>query len=86
MNFGVKGSRLMKKNMLFNTFADKIQAQFPCFTDFPLNWDSLRSYYYQQISDSTSKGKFHSLLSYLTFDLNEPHLHAFDNESTSNRI
>ena len=33
--FWGKGLSFNEKKSVFNTFADKIQAQFPCFTDFP---------------------------------------------------
>ena len=67
-----------QKEQVFNTFADYIQAKYPCFGGLNVNWDSLRASYAQQINDSTSRGGFSAILSRLAHDLRDHHVMAWD--------
>jgi hypothetical protein len=67
-----------QKQQVFNTFADYIQGVFPCFSGLNASWDSLRTFYAQQISDSTSRGGFSAILSRLAHDMHDFHVMGWD--------
>ena len=72
------GDPLPQKLLLFNTYAQKIHDQFDGFLSLQLNWDSLKSYYLNQINDSTSKGAFSAIMSHFSYSLKDLHTRAVD--------
>jgi hypothetical protein len=72
------GDPLPQKLLIFNTFAQQVHDQFDGFLSLQLNWDSLKSYYLNQINASTSKGAFSSIMSHFSYDLKDYHTRAVD--------
>lgn len=66
------------KQQVFDTFADYIHDIFPGFGGLNINWDSLRAFYAQQITDSTSRGGFSLILSRLSHDMHDLHVMGWD--------
>jgi len=71
------GESLQEKRHIFNIFADYIQDKYPCFKGLNIDWDSLRTHYYTQINDSTSKGHFSAIMSNLAYSLKDFHAWAW---------
>jgi hypothetical protein len=72
------GASLSEKQDIFNGYADFLQRYFTAFQGLGISWDSLRTHYYNQITDSTSHGRFSAILSYLAYHLREPHATVAD--------
>ena len=72
------GLPLSQKQVVFNSFANYIHDRFPGFSGLDVSWDSLRAFYSQQLSDSTSRGGFSAILSKLAGDLREYHVMGWD--------
>lgn len=69
-----------EKLAIFNTFCDAIDQDFACFQDLNVNWDSLRSVYYSEISslNGVSRGRFAAIMNYLSLALKEAHTNCED--------
>jgi hypothetical protein len=66
------------KQQVFDTFAEYIHDVFPGFWGLNINWDSLRAFYSQQITDSTSRGGFSGILSRFAHDMHDFHVMGWD--------
>ena len=77
---GDPGDAYSQKLNVFDTYVSYVRAKFPAFGYSKLNWDSVATYYRSNISDSTSKGAFSALLCNLSFELNDMHAYACDND------
>ena len=76
------GLPLAQKQQVFNTYTSILDAQFSGFQSLGMtqtSWDSLKDYYYSQINDSTSRGRFSSIMSYLCSKLRDGHTWCDDN-------
>jgi hypothetical protein len=72
------GDSLSRKLEIFNTYAKAIHDESDVFCFLNLNWDSLYNHYLSQITESTSKGAFSSIISHFAYDLKEGHTMALD--------
>ncbi len=72
------GLPYQQKLQVFNTFADFVQTKFSAFNGLGINWDSLRTYYRNQITDSTSHGRFSGIMNALAYSLREAHTIVLD--------
>jgi len=67
------------KKSIFNSYANTIANEFDGIESLKLNWDSLRSTYFNRINDSTSKGAFSSLMTHFAKELKDGHTNANEN-------
>jgi len=74
------GLPLAQKLQVFNTFADFVQSKYVAFNGLGIRWDSLRSHYRNQITDSTSHGRFSGIMTALAYHLGEAHTVIFDSK------
>jgi hypothetical protein len=72
------GDSLSRKLEIFNTYAKAIHDESDVLCFLNLNWDSLYNHYRNQITKSTSKGAFSSIMSHFTYDLKDLHTIALD--------
>jgi hypothetical protein len=72
------GAPLTEKLLIYNTYAMAIHDKFDGFYTQKLNWDSLYNHYLSQITQSTSKGAFSSIMSHFAHALNDHHTAAWD--------
>ena len=75
------GLPLIDKQNIFNIYANALQNMFDGFLSLGMDWsdwDSLRSHYFLQITDSTSRGGFSALMSRLSHSLRDIHTETFD--------
>jgi hypothetical protein len=72
------GVPLAEKLLIYNTYSKAIHDQFDGFYTQKLNWDSLYNHYLSQITESTSKGAFSSIMSHFAYDLKDAHTRAWD--------
>ena len=78
-DFWGPGASLAQKLSWFDYYSGYVRAHNPTFTYTRLNWDSVSTYWRSQITDSTSRGGFSAILSYLAYQLNDgPHVWACD--------
>jgi hypothetical protein len=68
-----------QKLSVFDYYANYVRKNNPTFTFTRLNWDSVSAYWRSKITDSTSRGGFSAILSYLARQLTD--LHAFAHDS-----
>lgn len=76
------GLPLAQKQQVFNTYTSNLDAHFDGFQSLGMNstsWDTLKNYYYSQINDSTSRGRFAAIMSYLCSKLRDGHTWCYDN-------
>ena len=62
-----------QKLQIFNIYANLIQSNFTLFYRLNLNWDSLRTFWSSKITDATSNGAFHQIMSHLAWSLKDGH-------------
>jgi len=74
------GDSLSRKLEIFNTYAKAIHDKFDGFYTLKLNWDSLYNHYLSQITESTSKGAFSSIMSQFAYEMKSQHVLAYDSE------
>ena len=67
------GVSTSQKIQIFNTYANLIQSNFTLFYRLNLNWDSLRTFWRSKITDSTSNGGLHQIMSHLAWTLKDGH-------------
>jgi len=72
------GAPLAQKLQIFNSYAKKIHDESDVLCFLNMNWDSLYNHYLNQITESTSKGTFSSIMSHFSYDLRDLHTAAFD--------
>ena len=72
------GAPLEEKLLIYNTYAKAVHDQFDGFYTQKLNWDSLNNHYLSQITESTSKGAFSSIMSHFALALKDKHTAAWD--------
>ena len=72
------GASTTAKQALFNSYCTTLQNNFDGFLSLQLNWDSLKSYYYNQINDSTSRGGFDAIMDRFYMTLRDFHTYADD--------
>ena len=72
------GAPLAKKLQIFNSYAKKIHDESDVLCFLNMNWDSLYNHYLNQITESTSKGAFSSIMSHFSYDLKDVHTIALD--------
>jgi hypothetical protein len=61
------GLPLAQKRQIFNAFVDGLDLAFDGFESLgltPATWDTLKNYYYNKITDSTSRGGFSAIMDY----------------------
>ena len=73
------GDSYTQKLNVFNSYASYVRAYFPAFSYSHLNWDSTVAYWRAKITNATSRGAFHAILSKFMYSLNEWHAWAGDN-------
>ena len=73
------GLPLAQKLSVFDYYSGYVRTHNPTFTYTRLNWDSVSTYWRSKITDSTSRGGFSAILSYLARQLTD--LHAFAHDS-----
>ncbi len=73
------GDSYSRKLSVFNSFASYARTYFPAFAYSHLNWDSVAAYWRAKITDSTSRGAFHAIISKFMYSLDEWHAYAGDN-------
>jgi hypothetical protein len=74
---------------IFNTFTQRITNTFDGFNSLQMSmteWDSIRNYYFMEITDSTSKGRFMGIMSHVAGELNDLHTHASDDSVSSSPL
>ena len=65
----------------FNLFWDTVDAQFACFQDLDVDWDSIRDLYLSEIYDSVvSRGRFAAMMNHAARALKEGHTEFIDAE------
>jgi hypothetical protein len=75
------GDSLEQKLLIFNTYAKEVRDKFVGFTYLNIDWDSLYNHYLSQITESTSKGAFASIMGHFAYDLKDgSHTWATDND------
>ncbi|MDD1474930.1 hypothetical protein MEO41_27210, partial [Dolichospermum sp. ST_sed4] len=62
-----------QKLQIFNKYANLIQTGFTLFHRLNLNWDSLKTFWITKITDSTSNGGLHQIMSHLAWSLKDGH-------------
>ena len=67
------GVSTSQKIQIFNTYANFIQTRFALFHRLNLDWDSLRTFWRSKITDSTSNGALHQIMSHLAWSLKDGH-------------
>jgi hypothetical protein len=72
------GDSYSRKLSVFNSFASYVRMYFPAFGYSHLNWDSVAAYWRARITDSTSRGAFHAIISKFMYSLDEWHAYAGD--------
>lgn len=72
------GVPLAEKLLIYNTYAKAIREKSDVLCKLNMNWDSLYNHYLNQITESTSKGAFSSIMSHFSYDLKDLHTVAFD--------
>ena len=72
------GASTTAKQALFNSYCTTLQNNFDGFLSLQLNWDSLKSYYYNQINDLTSRGGFDAIMDRFYMTLRDIHTYADD--------
>lgn len=76
------GLPLEQKQLIFNTFISTLEQSFDGFESLGLTqatWDTLKTYYYNKIDSTTSRGRFSAIMNYLSISLRDWHTYAFDN-------
>jgi hypothetical protein len=77
------GDSLARKLLIFNSYANTIRDKGDGLKSLHLDWDSLYNHYLSQITESTSKGAFSSILSHLAYDMKNGHVLAYDSKVIS---
>jgi len=77
-DFWGPGNPLAQKREIFNAYADRIEKKYPLFNGLNMDWDSLRTHYYKQITDSTSRGHFSAIMTHFGFEFGEMHTRIWD--------
>jgi hypothetical protein len=72
------GVSTSQKLQLFNKYADLIQTKFTLFYRLNYDWDSLRTFYSSQITDSTSQGGLFQIMSHMAWELKDGHSAAWN--------
>ena len=72
------GDSLSRKLEIFSTYAKVIHDKSDVLCFLNMNWDSLYNHYLNQITESTSKGAFSSIMSHFSYDLKDLHTVALD--------
>ncbi len=68
------GLDVSAKREVFNHYVSNLEKEFALFYRIGIDyWDSLKTYWWDQITDSTSKGGFSAILSHLCFGLKDGH-------------
>ena len=70
-----------EKLEIMDAWWDTVSAEFACFNNLPLTWDSLNalvSYYRAEVEDTVSRGRFAGIMSHLALQLAEAHTYARD--------
>jgi hypothetical protein len=62
-----------QKQQIFNTYANLIHNNFALFHRLTLDWDSLRTFWFSKITDNTSTGGLHQIMSHLAWTLKDGH-------------
>jgi len=77
------GLPFQQKLDIFDAFTSTIRNEFDGFLSLGMNfddWDTLAAQYRDQINDSTSKGRFGAIMTYLSFKLKDHHTAAADRD------
>ena len=77
------GLPLIEKQNIFNTFIQALDEEFPLFPNLSFSWDSLKTHYLNQITSTTSKGRFAAIMGHLAYKLQDVHTYARDTEVLS---
>ena len=83
------GLPLEQKQLIFNSFISELEDEFDGFLSLgftPATWDTFKTYYYNKIDSSTSRGRFSALMNYFSIALRDWHTYAFDNEVFSSPL
>ena len=70
------GLPLADKQDIFNSFTQKLDAEFDGFHSLGMtwaSWDTIKNYYYSQIDSNTSRGAFCAIMQYLCLELRDFH-------------
>ncbi|MBC8319831.1 MAG: T9SS type A sorting domain-containing protein [Bacteroidetes bacterium] len=67
-----------EKLEIFDLFWQTIDAEFACFQDLIVNWNSLDSLYRSEIEDTVSRGRFAAIMNHLAMALKESHTNCED--------
>ena len=67
-----------EKLAIFDNVWNTIDANFACFHNHNINWDSLKTLYRPQIASGVSKGRFQAILNYMLLALKEAHTDVND--------
>ncbi len=73
-----EGLSLTGKQNIFNTYVKALDEEFPLFSNLSFNWDSLKTNYYNQINELTSRGRFAAIMSHLAYKLRDVHTYSRD--------
>lgn len=77
------GLPLVEKQNIFNTFAQALDKEFPLFPNLSFSWDSLKTHYFNQITSTTSKGRFAAIMGHLAYKLQDVHTSVRNTEVLS---
>ena len=77
-DFWGSGYPLGTKQQIFNTYADRLQKLYPIFGGLDKDWDSLRTTYFNKITESTSKGGFSAIMAHFAYEFKEMHTRMWD--------
>jgi hypothetical protein len=77
------GAPLNEKLSVFNNYAREIRGHCDALSTLNLNWDSLYNHYLNQITASTSKGAFSSIMSHFAYAFKDVHTFAYDSDIAS---
>jgi hypothetical protein len=72
------GLSIPEKLAIFDSFWGTIDADFACFNNFTVNWDSLRTACRREIQDTVSRGRFAAMMNHLAMDLRDGHTYIID--------
>ena len=63
---------------IFDRFWNTIDSGYACFSNYPVNWDSLKILYRPEVAAGVSRGRFSAIMSHLYLTLRESHTEIYD--------
>jgi hypothetical protein len=74
------GLPVASKLAIFDLFWKNIDWYFACFQDLIVDWESLKTIYWDEIKDTVSRGRFAAIMNHLAIALKESHTNCEDRD------